>query len=85
MSDCCTPASGCCVPETPKENHQTHDTHRQSVRAAYAQVAQADNAGEGCGIGASCCGTTDDGAINTLISTRLGYSKAELDLVPSGA
>ena len=85
MSDCCPPSSGCCEPENDKPNHADHDQHRQGVRDAYAQVAQADNADEGCGIGASCCGTTDDGAINTLISTRLGYSKAELDLVPSGA
>ncbi len=85
MSDCCTPSSGCCEPENKKPNHADHDQHRQGVRDAYAQVAQADNADEGCGIGASCCGTTDDASINTLISTRLGYSKAELDLVPSGA
>ncbi|MCL4108046.1 UNVERIFIED_CONTAM: hypothetical protein GTU68_017074 [Idotea baltica] len=37
------------------------------------------------GPAASCCGTSDDEAINTLISTRLGYSKAELDLAPAGA
>jgi SAM-dependent methyltransferase len=55
------------------------------VRAAYAQVAKANDAGQGCGVGASCCGVSDDGAINTLISTRLGYSQADLDLVPSGA
>ncbi|MEN8169817.1 MAG: arsenite methyltransferase [Pseudomonadota bacterium] len=85
MSDCCTPSSSCCEPENEKPSHADHDQHRQSVRDAYAQVAQADNADEGCGIGASCCGTTDDASINTLISTRLGYSKAELDLVPSGA
>jgi arsenite methyltransferase len=85
MSDCCPPSSGCCEPENDKPNHADHDQHRQGVRDAYAQVAQADNAGDGCGIGASCCGTTDDASINTLISTRLGYSRAELDLVPSGA
>jgi len=61
------------------------DAHRQGVRDAYAQVARANNEGEGCGIGASCCGTSDDVAINTLISTRLGYSQADLDLVPAGA
>ncbi len=85
MSDCCPPSAGCCEPESEKSQHADHDLHRQGVREAYAQVAQADNADEGCGIGASCCGTTDDSAINTLISTRLGYSRAELDLVPSGA
>ena len=88
MSDCCPPSSGCCEPENEKPghaNHADHDQHRQGVRDAYAQVAQANNADEGCGIGASCCGTTDDASINTLISTRLGYSTADLDLVPSGA
>ncbi len=74
-----------CGPQGCGEEKSNHDEHRQSVREAYAQVAQADNAGEGCGVGASCCGTTDDAAINTLISTRLGYSQAELDMVPTGA
>ena len=62
-----------------------HDAHRQSVREAYAQVANANNEDRGCGVGASCCGTTDDSAINTLISTRLGYSQTDIDLAPSGA
>ncbi len=62
-----------------------HDSHRQNVRETYAKVAQADNNSECCGIESSCCGTSDDSAINTLISTRLGYTRAELDLVPSGA
>lgn len=69
-----------------KQNDSTnHDEHRQSVRVAYAQVAKANDASQGCGTDASCCGVADDGAINTLISTRLGYSHADLDLVPSGA
>jgi SAM-dependent methyltransferase len=55
------------------------------VRETYANVARADNDGQCCGIDAGCCGTSGDVAINTLISTRLGYSRAELDLVPSGA
>jgi SAM-dependent methyltransferase len=84
MSDqksCCSPATA-----TEKQISSTdHDTHRQTVREAYAQVAKANNAGQGCGVGTSCCGVSDDGAINTLISTRLGYSQADLDLVPSGA
>jgi SAM-dependent methyltransferase len=62
-----------------------HDTHRRSVRQAYAQVAKANSEGQACGVGASCCGTSDDSAINTLISTRLGYSQADLDRIPSGA
>lgn len=78
----------CCGTSTVTDTQQSsasHDAHRQSVREAYAQVAKANSEGQGCGIGASCCGTSDDGAINTLISTRLGYSQADLDLVPSGA
>jgi SAM-dependent methyltransferase len=62
-----------------------HDEHRQNVREAYAQVASANNEGQSYGCGPSCCGTSDDGAINALISTRLGYSQADLDLVPAGA
>ena len=61
------------------------DALRKSVREAYTKVAVADNSGQSCGIESSCCGTSDDNAINTLISTRLGYSQADLDLVPEGA
>ncbi len=82
QKSCCGPSS---VGVEKSNNSNTHDSHRQSVRDAYAQVAKANNNGEGCGIDASCCGTGSDGAINTLISTRLGYSSQELDLVPSGA
>lgn len=62
-----------------------HDLHRSQVRDAYSQVAEANNAGSCCGEASSCCGTGDDAAINTLISTRLGYSEQELDQVPDGA
>lgn len=65
--------------------HLENDDYRRMVRDRYAQVALADTAGESCGVGSSCCGTTDDAAINTLISTRLGYSQDELDAVPNGA
>lgn len=78
----------CCGTSTvadKRPSKTSHDAHRQSVREAYAQVARANNEGQGCGVGASCCGTSDDGAINILISTRLGYSQADLDLVPAGA
>ena len=78
--------NSCCGSETTAQHvNSSHDDHRQNVRDAYAKVAIADNDGAGCGIESSCCGTSDDNAINTLISTRLGYSKAELDLVPDGA
>lgn len=65
--------------------HQQHDSHRQNVRSAYASVAQAENSGSCCGVESSCCGVSDDAAINTLISTRLGYSEQELAAVPAGA
>lgn len=55
------------------------------VREAYAQVAQASNDGKSSGCATSCCGTSDDSAINTLISTRLGYSQSDLAAVPAGA
>ncbi len=81
--------SKCCGPDcrSPDEgaSHTKHDGHRQSVRAAYAKVAQANNAGSCSGEESSCCGVSDDDAINTLISTRLGYSEEDLIRVPSGA
>jgi SAM-dependent methyltransferase len=55
------------------------------VRDNYAKVAEASNQGDCCGIESSCCGVSDDAAINTLISTRLGYSEADLQQVPDGA
>ncbi|WP_455210608.1 arsenite methyltransferase [Kaarinaea lacus] len=76
--------SPCCSPSTDTA-HSEHDTHRQSVRDAYTKVAQANNEGASCGVESSCCGISDDVAINTLISTRLGYSEEDLDKVPSGA
>lgn len=62
-----------------------HDEHRQNVREAYAKVARANDEGQSCGCATSCCGTSDDAAISVLISTRLGYSKADIDRVPTGA
>ncbi|PUB89003.1 MAG: arsenite S-adenosylmethyltransferase [gamma proteobacterium symbiont of Ctena orbiculata] len=61
------------------------DSHRQEVRRAYAEVAVTDNQNGCCGVESSCCGVSDDAAINTLISTRLGYSAEELANLPSGA
>ncbi len=81
-NECCGP--DCCSPEQ-EANHAEHDGHRQSVRTAYAQVAQANNEGGCGGVESSCCGVSDDDAINTLISTRLGYSEEDLIKVPSGA
>jgi arsenite methyltransferase len=59
------------------------DDIRQSVRDSYARVAGASDAGECCGVENSCCGVPAD--INSLHSTRLGYSEDDLDNVPDGA
>ena len=62
-----------------------HDEIRQTVRSAYAEVAEASNSGSACGESSSCCGVSDDVQINSLISTRMGYSQQDLDSVPDGA
>ena len=80
-ADCgCAPS--CCQPAP---SAAQHDDHRQSVRNAYARVARADDNNDACGVESSCCGVSSDQAINTLISTRLGYSEQDLDKAPSGA
>jgi arsenite methyltransferase len=61
------------------------DSVRQHVRRSYAEVAEANNDGACCGEESSCCGVSDDDAINSLISTRLGYSEDDLSKVPEGA
>jgi len=61
------------------------DAHRQGVRQTYAQVATASDNSCGCGGAASCCEVSDGQAVNTLISTRLGYSDVDLAQVPQGA
>jgi SAM-dependent methyltransferase len=61
------------------------DDIRQNVRDSYSQVAEASNNGDCCGTQSSCCGVSDDVAINTLVSTRLGYSENDLTNVPEGA
>ena len=65
--------------------HKNHDDIRQNVRENYAKVAEASNEGGCCGVESSCCGVSDDAAINTIISTRLGYSDDERGSVPDGA
>ncbi len=66
-------------------NHKQADQIRQNVRNSYHEVAEASNSGDCCGEQSSCCGVASDAAINTLVSTRLGYSTADLDSVPDGA
>ncbi|ESQ11775.1 MAG: arsenite methyltransferase [Thiohalocapsa sp. PB-PSB1] len=63
----------------------TKDAQRARVRTAYGQVAQASDANDCCGEASSCCGVSEDAQINQLISLRLGYTKADLAMVPDGA
>ncbi|VAX00217.1 Arsenite methyltransferase [hydrothermal vent metagenome] len=76
--------SNCCPPST-STSENDNDKQRQDVRDAYAKVANASNEKAATGIESSCCGVSDDDAINTLISTRLGYSEKDLENVPNGA
>ena len=78
-----TEKTGCCGEASTDAVSQ--DAMRREVSEAYARVAEANTAGDSSGQAASCCGVSDDDAINTLISTRLGYSAIDLKLVPSGA
>lgn len=66
-------------------NPKQADNIRQTVRQSYTEVAEASNSGDCCGEQASCCGVSSDAAINTLVSTRLGYSTADMQAVPEGA
>lgn len=61
------------------------DDIRNQVRDSYTEVAEASNNDYCCGVESSCCGVSDDIQINTLISTRLGYSEEDLTRVPGGA
>lgn len=61
------------------------DSVRQQVRKSYSDVAQASDSGGCCGEASSCCGVSDDVQINQLISTRMGYSQADIESVPQGA
>lgn len=59
------------------------DDIRQSVRDSYTKVAEASDAGECCGVETSCCGVS--AYINSVHSTRLGYSEDDLNTIPGGA
>ena len=61
------------------------DKIRQGVRESYAEVAEASNAGDCCGVESSCCGVSSDASINAVNSVRLGYSEEDVSSVPGGA
>ncbi len=81
-SHCCgTPASD----QAGDNLHSRNDEIRNHVRDSYAQVAEASDNGEGCGVESSCCGVSAELDINTLNSLRLGYSERDMENVPEGA
>lgn len=82
MSDCCTPNTNNDAPSK-AQSALTDDEIRQQVRASYAEVANADEAGEACGEAASCCGVGT--APIALFSTRFGYSDDDVSKAPEGA
>jgi len=59
------------------------DQVRQQVRESYAKVAHAANEAISSGVESSCCGVPAD--LNTLDSSRLGYSDNDINSVPEGA
>ena len=73
------------LPSKPQTSHAGADEIRQTVRKAYSEVAEADSSNDCCGEASSCCGVSDDEQINTIISSRLGYSQSDRDMVPDGA
>lgn len=73
------------TPEPNRNEHAIQDEYRRNVRDAYAKVARADDASQSCSVESSCCGVSDDTAIKTVISKRLGYSDSDINKVPEGA
>ena len=66
-------------------NQREADEIRQNVRDSYAEVANASNEGDGCGVESSCCGVAADPKINAVNSVRMGYSEEDVSSVPQGA
>lgn len=61
------------------------DQIRQHIRESYSKVAEASTAGDCCGVESSCCGVSGDVDINTIVSTRMGYSEEDVASTPDGA
>ncbi len=61
------------------------DQIRQQIRESYSKVAEASNDGDCCGVESSCCGVSSDSGINTVVSTRMGYSEEDVNSTPEGA
>lgn len=62
----------------------TKDQVHELVRESYSKVAETSDQGGCCGVEASCCGVSTP-EINTVVSSRLGYSEDNMNSVPEGA
>ncbi|MFP4131828.1 arsenite methyltransferase [Thiohalospira sp.] len=74
----------CCGPQVERE---PAGDHQDLIRNAYARVAENTWEGGASGTESACCGggASEQEKINTLFSTRLGYSESDLLQVPEGA
>lgn len=63
-------------------NNLSNDQIRQNVRSRYQQIAVSEVQSSSCGTTDSCCASPTD---FDAISSRLGYSSEELNMVPEGA
>ena len=85
---CCAPS--CCNGDKSQTADQNlnKSTMRDSIREVYKVVAglkNTNNEVEQSTNSTSCCSAANDANLHSQISTRLGYSQADLDLVPEGA
>lgn len=62
--------------------YQVNDI-KDTVRGAYAEVAEADTQGKCCGNGRSCCGVPC--GTDAAYTVELGYSEEDLKGIPEGA
>lgn len=76
---------GRCTGDSNQGKQEKQDKSRRNVRETYAKVALANDVGQCCGVENSCCGVSGEALINTLISTRVGYSSNEIESAPEGA
>lgn len=83
-ASCCGPSAPAAASD-PASTAVQADAARAKVRAAYAKVAEADDASRSEGNASGCCGVDEDAGIQTLVSTRLGYSQADVVQAPKGA
>lgn len=65
------------------EHVQVVERVKEDVRETYGKVAEANNCGQSCGIGRSCCGVPSTTDVNYAM--ELGYSQEDVQAVPEGS